>query len=312
MVREYGAGVEPRSGNGDGGVAGAEVDFRELVTHFVGLVTDGLGVSLAELAELVVSPALHAAIVEQGAGVERSSGHGQGGAAGAEVDRWEIVPHLARFVPYVLLAALAQATHFAASPALQGAVVEHGACSSFLAVDEHRGAAGAEVDGGETVTELSGDLPPPVGVAQPEFAPLVLAPALERMVVEDDACVSAPGADRDGGVPGAEVYGWEVVSHLSGLHADAGEAVVPQSPGSSQAPAAHGQRGVDRAGEGRTGGDGPGRRGGVDRGHYRRVGSDSGPGRRHQHRGDEEYGRQEGQASAGCVRRPARRLSPHD
>ena len=71
-VVEQRAGVVVAGGDRGGGAAGAEVDGGKVVAHLAGLVAAVVGVAEAELAVVVVAPALDGAVVEQRAGVRPS------------------------------------------------------------------------------------------------------------------------------------------------------------------------------------------------------------------------------------------------
>ena len=133
-----------------GGVAGAEIDGGEGPTHLVGVVTALGGVALAELTIVVAAPALHQAAVEQGAGVLRrrahlSHGEGLAESIGAEVHRVEIVAHLSSVIAEVGGVALAEVAIAVVAPALEAAVVEHGAGVVRPARHLDDEAAGAEI-----------------------------------------------------------------------------------------------------------------------------------------------------------------------
>ncbi len=83
--------------------------------------------------------------------------------------------------------------------------------------DRRRRASGAEVDRGEVVTELSWAVAAVGGVALAELPRDVGSPALHRVVVEERTRVSDAGGDRDCRTSGAEVDGWQVVTHRADL-----------------------------------------------------------------------------------------------
>ena len=174
------------SGDGGGGAAGAEVDS---VTWCVGVG----GVAVAELTPIVISPALHGAIVEYYAGVVSTGGDFYCGAAGAEVDG------IAGCVGFGGVA-VAELSTRVRSPALHGAVVEYCARVRCAGGDCGGGASGAEVDG---CAWCGG-----VGVVSvAELARTVVAPAGDLTVVEYCARVKCAGGDCGCGASGAEVDG---------------------------------------------------------------------------------------------------------
>ena len=174
------------SGDGGGGAAGAEVDSVTWCGG-VGVVTQ------TELTPIVISPALHGAIVEYYAGVVSTGGDFYCGAAGAEVDG------IAGFVGFGVVT-VAELSTRVRSPALHGAVVEYCARVRCAGGDCGGGASGAEVDG---CAWCGG-----VGVVSvAELARTVVAPAGDLTVVEYCARVKCAGGDCGCGASGAEVDG---------------------------------------------------------------------------------------------------------
>ena len=70
----------------DGGAAGAEIDVGQVVAHLPRLIAPGVGALVAEVAGGAIAPALHPAVIQDGAGVVVAFDHLQGGVAGAEID----------------------------------------------------------------------------------------------------------------------------------------------------------------------------------------------------------------------------------
>lgn len=67
---------------------------------------------------------------------------------------------------------------------------------------------------GQVVAHFVGAVAAAVGIAQTEFAGEVRAPALEAIVVQEDAGMTGTGADRHDGFAGTNVYGGQVVTHF--------------------------------------------------------------------------------------------------
>ena len=105
--------------------------------------------------------------------------------------------------------------------------------------DALRGATGAEIDSGERVAHLARLVATPVLVPEAELAGAIFSPALERVVVEYRAGVTAADGDRFDGSARADVDGWKIVAHRSGsvaVWAGAPESEPTEDPGS---PALH-------------------------------------------------------------------------
>ena len=198
VVVEDGAGVAA-GGDGECGAACAEVDGGEVVAHLARLVPDVRAASVAEIAPVPEAPALGGVVVEEGAGVEVAGGDGECGAACAEVDGGEVVAHLAWLVADPDVAAVAELTVDALSPALDGVVVEEGAGVASAGGDGECGAACAEVDRGEVVAHFRrsvADVSTAVAVA--ELTRVTVPPALDGCVVEDGAGVAESRRERRG------------------------------------------------------------------------------------------------------------------
>ena len=142
-------------GDGGGGAAGAEVDS---VTWCVGVGV----VTQTELTPIVISPALHGAMVEYYAGVVSTGGDFYCGAAGAEVDG------IAGCVGFGVVT-VAELSTRVRSPAGDLTVVEYCARVRCAGGDCGGGASGAEVDGVAgcvgvvSVAELSSRIRSPAG-----------------------------------------------------------------------------------------------------------------------------------------------------
>ncbi len=237
-VVEEGTSMEVGGGDRGRGPAGAEVDGGQVVAQLAGTVAAGVGVAQAELAVVVPAPALHRAVVEEGADPVRADGHLGGRAAGAQVHGGEVVTHLAGGVAAVGGVAEAEEAEVVEAPALDGTVVEQGTRLEARRADGGGGAAGAEVDGGEVVAHLARAVAPVVGAPCAEGAEGAAAPALDGGVVEDCAGVEVAGGQGDGGAAGSEVDRGEVLAHLVDAVAAVGgvaeaelaAAVVPPAP----------------------------------------------------------------------------------
>ena len=174
-VVENGTSVVAIGGDCGGGAAGAEVDG----CAWCGGVG---GVAVAKLTSIVITPAPHGAVVEDGAGVVVSGGDCFGGAAGAEVDgcAWCVG---------VGVGSVAELTVFVVSPACDASVVEDGAGVVVAGSDGGCGAARLEVDGCSWIAVDD------CVSAVTKLAERVAAPAGDGAVEKQCAGVSATGGD---------------------------------------------------------------------------------------------------------------------
>src|SRR5690606_7547858 len=129
-----------------------------------------VGVAEAELPDVIVSPALHGAVVEQRAGVEAAGRHRGGGATGADVDSGQGVAHLAVLAPPRPGVAQPERARVVAPPPPEGAGVEHGAGVAVARVDLDGGPARTERDVGQGVAHLARPVAAVDDVAQAELA----------------------------------------------------------------------------------------------------------------------------------------------
>ena len=109
------------------GPAGSEVCGSQVIPHLVRPVADGGRVADAKLAVAVVTPALDAPVVQEGACVVLPRRNLGRGPAGSEVDGSEQVAHLVRPVTDLGVVADSQLTVVVPPPALDAAVVQQGA-----------------------------------------------------------------------------------------------------------------------------------------------------------------------------------------
>ena len=116
------ARMETAGGDRGRGASGPELDRGQVVAHLVQGGTDGGGVALAELTGRVVSPALHARIVQQRARMVTAGGDRGRGASRPELDRGQVVAHLVQGVTEIGGVALAELTGRVVSPAFDLAV----------------------------------------------------------------------------------------------------------------------------------------------------------------------------------------------
>ena len=131
----------PAGADRSGGSARAEVDRGDRSGGLV--VSDVLGVPIAERARVVFAPAADLAVVQEGAGVIVPGADGRCEAAGAQVhgaDRARALVDAHR-----LVAAVAEPPTVAVAPAAHVAVVEESTCVTATGGDGPRGAARAEI-----------------------------------------------------------------------------------------------------------------------------------------------------------------------
>ena len=162
-------------------------------------------------------PALRGAVVEDRAAVGKAGRDRGGGTPCAEIHWRQVVAHLTGFISGDLEVAQTELAEVVVSPALHRCVIEDRTVVVSARRDRRRRASGAEVDGGEVVTELSWTVTPVRGVTLPELTRDVVSPALHRVVVEERTRVSDAGGDRDCRTSSAEVDGWQVVTHRADL-----------------------------------------------------------------------------------------------
>ena len=202
--------------------ARAELHTRQEVPHLVGGVTQVAAVAVAELAVAVVAPALHDAVVEQGAHMVAADRHVDRGLVRAKQHRRHARADLSGRVADLLRAVDAELAVVVAPPALDGAVRQPGAGVVLAHADLYRRQARAEVhDRVDRVDAyLVGVVADAGAVAHAQLAVLVAAPAAHRAVIQQRAAVVLAHGDLDGRATHAQVGGGEVVPHLEARVAD--------------------------------------------------------------------------------------------
>jgi hypothetical protein len=176
----------------------AEVDGGEGVAHLSRIVASPVGVTEAELTGVVVAPALYGAVVETGTSIIGSSGDLHGGATGAEVDGRKIIAHLIRIVASPVGVAEPELTVTVKAPAPYGTIIKEGTGVILSCSDLCGGAAGAEVDGRKIIAHLIRIVASPVGVAEAELTEEIIAPALDRAIIEEGAGMFSASHDLGG------------------------------------------------------------------------------------------------------------------
>ena len=220
-----------------GAEAAAEVNGVEIVTHLVGAVAAVGGVAEAELAAVVVAPALHRVVIEQGAGVVLPGGDLHRSAAGAEIDGEQAGPHLVGVVASAGGVTVAEVAVAVVAPALHRAAAEQGAgVVGAQGHGLHRG-PGAEIDGGQAGPHLVGAVAAVGGVAEAELAVIVEPPALHRAAGQPAAGVIA--ADPEAAHVAAEIGVSEAVPHLVATVAALGGVALAEVAVAVVAPALH-------------------------------------------------------------------------
>ena len=125
VVVKEGAGMGVTGGDlGDG--AGAQVDGRQVVSHFTAAIAEDIHMTLAELAGAVGAPAFHIAIVEQGAAELGTGGDLCGRAPRPEVDRRQVTTHGGGEITDIEGISLAKLAIGVGTPALDITVIEEG------------------------------------------------------------------------------------------------------------------------------------------------------------------------------------------
>ncbi len=142
-VVQPGAGVEPARRQAGGEEPSAQHDWRQ-GRHLAGFVAAGERVALTQLAVGVLAPALHGAVVEDGARVHGTGGDRRRCVPPAQVHRRQLNAHLVGLVTTVLRVADAQLPVGVVAPALHTAVAQAGAGVRGAGRDGRRLAA--EVD----------------------------------------------------------------------------------------------------------------------------------------------------------------------
>src|SRR5439155_852921 len=176
-VVQEGTGVAAPCRDSDGGGDAAHRDGGRVKGRWV--VGDGVACAVAELAEVVLSPAAHGAVAWKRTGVEAPRGDGGGGEPGDPHRGGRLERGGAR---------IAELAGVVPAPALYGAV--------------GKAHAGVEAPGGESSgTADSGDRHRRRGVGRgsvAELAEVVLSPAAHGAVLKQGAAVKGAEVDRSG------------------------------------------------------------------------------------------------------------------
>ena len=149
-VVENGAVVTARCEHGDSFQPGPEIDVRQSVAHFAGVVAEIGGVALAELAPLIVAPALHMiaarGVLQDRARMVMSQRNRSRRQAGPEIDGRGSGDVAGRYAQRRGVT-LPQLTAGVDPPTLHRVVIEPRAGEILTGGDLDRGAARPEVDG---------------------------------------------------------------------------------------------------------------------------------------------------------------------
>lgn len=176
----------------EGCFAGSEVNRRQVVAHFHGIIAAVVRVAQSKFAEAIKAPAFDGGIVQQGAHILSPDGNGDRSFAGSKVDREQVVAHGAREHAAMRFVALAKLPIIIEAPALQRSIVENGAGGTSARRKERRGFSSAKVDRGQVVAHLPRSIAAIGGIADAQKAEGIDTPALHVAVVEQRAGVSTP------------------------------------------------------------------------------------------------------------------------
>jgi hypothetical protein len=135
-------------------------------------------------------------VVEQGTGMSKTRRDGLRCATGPKIDGREVIT---RFIEIIATIDGVPKTELAVgiqAPALERIVVEQGARVTATRRDHYRRAPGPKDDGREMIAHFARIIAAISGVPKTKLTVGIRAPALERIVVEQGACMS--GTRRDG------------------------------------------------------------------------------------------------------------------
>ena len=194
------------TGQAENAASRPQVHRREVVAHLTGGVPPVVRVAVAQPAGGAVAPALHRGVVEEGAAVVAAGRHGRDTAARPEVDRRQVVAHLAGGVAPVIRGPQAQLAVGVAAPAFGRVVVQDGAGVVLPPRHVRRRPARPQTHGGEAVAHLTRAVAAVAGALDAQLAGVVPAPTLQRGVIEHGADVKAARADRGGAAPRPQAH----------------------------------------------------------------------------------------------------------
>jgi len=214
IVIEERTGVKVTCRNGFCGSPEAEVDCGKCIAHLVRPITAPRCVALAQLAVAVVAPALDRIVIEERAGVVETRRNGFCGSPEAEVDCGKCRAHLVQPITAIRCVALTQLAVAVAAPALDRIVIEERTGVKVTRRNGFCGSPEAEVDCGKCIAHLVRPITAKRCVALAQLAVVVVAPALDRIVIEERTGVV--GTPRNGfcGSPEAEVDCGKCIAHL--------------------------------------------------------------------------------------------------
>lgn len=195
--------------------AGSEVNRRQIVAHFHGIIAAVVRIAKTELTEAIKAPAFDGGIVQQCTDVLSAHGNSDGGLARSKVDREQVVAHGGRNPTAMVFVALAKLPVVIDAPALQRAVVENGARGVSARREERGGFSGAEVDRWEVVAHLPRSIAPIGAIADAQKAQAIDTPAFHVAVVEHCASVSAPYGHGHRSSSGSQVDHGQIAAHFT-------------------------------------------------------------------------------------------------
>ncbi len=151
--------------------------------------------TLTQLAVVVIAPALHRAVVQDGAGVVSVRSDLDSRITGAEIDDGQIIAHLAGFVTAVFIITKAQRTRIVIPETFDLAGAEQHAGEVIPRGHLDRIALAAEIHRIQAVAHLARFVAEVFSVALAQFTISVVTPALELLVHDSAAIEIAHGHD---------------------------------------------------------------------------------------------------------------------
>ena len=148
------AGMGESSVNVDGCAPLCQRCKGQSLAHVAGVVSCSIGGRMAELSVTVETPALHGAVVQDGASVVVASSNSDGRPTGSKVNSGQVVAHLARVVAHLRGVTDAQLTVVIVSPALHRSGVKQSTREPDSCRNVHGCSTTAEVNRRQIITHV--------------------------------------------------------------------------------------------------------------------------------------------------------------
>lgn len=197
------------------GFARSKVDGRQIIAHFIRVVTAVELVAQSKLTYVVISPALEATIIQNGANMVAPSRDFHRCFSSTEVYRRQIIAHITRSRAARYVRALPQLPILIASPTFGGPIIEDDARNITSNGERHRCLASPEFHCRQIIAHFVRCVSKGECIGNTECAIHVSSPTFYGTALKQGTSVIRASADLDGGLSCTKIDERKVITHFA-------------------------------------------------------------------------------------------------